>query len=395
MVGTPPPHPGPGIVPPVAPIFPLHEIIAHLRKYDGHSDAREFMDKFRYDMATYGLSREWALRNFDRIVEGDALSWWSAKYCRISAELDQCQNENDVTIVFDANEQDFYSFFDNSAQESTYRRENKTIKFKLGDCPTKYVTEKLRVPCLIDANMSECKKIAQLIKGLPYDLRQTMVLQNVQTVQELLSKLRNLSELYDEHKNDSRTSNPKYIPNPVFSPASFSSSSRTNQLNNFPNQPTNYPVQPNSQNHYRSYQRQTHFSTQVAQPASHNTPGRFAQQVGPQYPKGRNLKTPEGLPICNYCHYANHITRDCEELRFRNARRDQPNSNNNNTSRNYSYNRSNNNVGPSANTNSRTFHSNAYNRGQNLHSLDATNFSSQPVETSRYENSNEQGNEQA
>ena len=47
----------------------------------------------------------------------------------------------------------------------------------------------------------------------------------------------------------------------------------------------------------------------------------FSDQVGPLYPKGKNQFTPEGKPICNYCHYSNHITRNCQELAYRNQRR--------------------------------------------------------------------------
>jgi len=157
------------------PAYPIHEIAGQMRKYDGRSDAHEFMSRFKYDLRTYGLSLEWALRNFDRVLEGKASSWWSSKWHNISTELDGCNTPDEIEIVFNNNEADFYAFFDNNAQESIYRRQNKSLKFKLGVCPTKYITDKLKVLRLIDPNMTENKKVAQIIKGLPYDLRQTMV----------------------------------------------------------------------------------------------------------------------------------------------------------------------------------------------------------------------------
>jgi len=73
---------------------PIHEVIAQMQKYDGHSDAREFMSRFKYDMKNYGLTLEWALRNFDRALEGDALAWLAAKWHEVSRQLDECADND-------------------------------------------------------------------------------------------------------------------------------------------------------------------------------------------------------------------------------------------------------------------------------------------------------------
>jgi len=58
-----------------APVYPIHELASHMRKYDGKSDAHEIMSRFKFDLTTYGLSHEWALRNLDRIFENEAYAW--------------------------------------------------------------------------------------------------------------------------------------------------------------------------------------------------------------------------------------------------------------------------------------------------------------------------------
>jgi len=292
------------------PKVPIHEVIAQLRKFNGHSDAREFISRFKYDLRAYALSFEWGLRNFDRALEGDASAWWSSKWHQISDELDDCDQDAEFQRLFEQVEYEFLRFFDNSSQQSIYRRENKTLKFNLGDCPTHYVTQKLKILRLIDANMNEEKKVTQLLKGLPYDLRQTLTLQGVDSINILLDKLRSLSEMHDEQRDTKRNStNQSSI---AFPGPNQSSSSRNYSRNNFA--PRNQVA------NFSGYSRNAI--------NSHSAPvNTFTDQVGPTYPKGKNMYTNDGKPICNYCHHANHVTRNCQELNFRNQRRNFNNSN--------------------------------------------------------------------
>jgi len=150
--------------------------------------------------------------------------------------------------------------------------------------------------------MTENKKITQLIKGLPYDIRQTMVLQTINNVPNLLEKLRNLSELYEEHRIEAKSLHSHNTPQLVYPSTSY-----------------NYSNAPKNQNSSHHTRRENSFQA-VNTIASNNMP-HFSQQNGPKYPKERNLRTPDGKPVCNYCHYGGHITKDCEELKFRNSRR--------------------------------------------------------------------------
>jgi len=280
---------------------PIHEIIAQLRRYNGTTDAREFLERFKYDMRTFKLSHEWALRNLDRILEGNASAWWSSKWHAVSIDLGNCQNDADFAALFNQTEIDFYRMFDHSAQESTFRQRNKAIRFSLGEDPTTYVTKKLEILRHLDANMTEAKKIAQIIKGLPYELRQTMVLQTINTVHELLEKLRNLSEVYEDQRGRQKDvrrekqTNSSYLVNPAF----VNSSS--------------YVQNPMYASYPFALQTQQAELKQIAKPKN-------SQQVGQVYPKGKYMKTPDGQAICNYCHYAGHIVRNCVELLERKKR---------------------------------------------------------------------------
>jgi len=281
--------------------IPINEIIAQLRIYDGHSDAREFMSRFRYDLKSYKLSLEWGLRNLDRALTGDAAAWWSARWHDVEKDLNQCNNIDAVKNLFEYQEAQLFAFFDNSSKQSLYRRENKSLKFSLGDCPTKYVTQKLKILRLIDADMSESKKITQIIKGLSYDLRQTMTLQGIYSVNELLEKLRSVSEVYFEHSSNK---SPSSLPTPMNSYSSIVSN--TNRVLNPPRNRNN-----NEGNFFRNFETRN---------GNTNYRRYYSDQIGPVYPKGKFF-TDDGRQICNYCHYAGHTTFNCQELTRKNQQR--------------------------------------------------------------------------
>ena len=290
MVNSPPPSPNRNPPPQVVNRMPTHEVIAQLRKYDGKKDAQEFMSRFKYDVLSYGLTTEWALRNFDRLLEGDAAAWWVSKWHAVSQELDACQNQGQIGDLFRRTEQEFYEIFDHSAQESTYRQRNKALTFTLGEDPTEYVTRKLELLRHIDANMSESKKITQIIKGLQYSLRQNMVLQTINSVHELLTKLRRVSEVHEEQK------------------------SRERKL---------FETKPNS---YRSFSKPLYSSVVSGDNRNsghtlNEVVPKNRQQAGHAYIKGKNVRSPDGAPVCNYCHFAGHVVKNCIELQERDKRR--------------------------------------------------------------------------
>jgi len=151
-----------------------------------------------------------------------------------------------------------------------------------------------------------------------------------------------LSELYEEHKTEHKSNPSQSLPKPVYPTSSSSNSYSRGQNNYAQNNPSNASVPVNAM--------------------QRNDMPKFSQQVEPVYQKGKNMRTPEGKPICNYCHYGNHVTRECEELKWRNERRNR--NQNNYTSRN-------NYMGQSSNSNDARFSNNANTYGNNPGRLNA------------------------
>jgi len=237
---------------------PLHEFIAQLRRYDGKTDANEFILRFESDLVDNGYTHSWGIKNFDRILDGDAKSWFSSKWPIYSVRYAACQNDAQFTNLFNAIKADFLSIFDHSTQVATWRSKNKSLKYTMGDDAQTYVTSKMEILRHIDANMTENKRVHELIRGLPYDIQVPMVLQTVNTCDQFLGKLRKLSEAH-------------FLTNPKAN----SSKSR----NNFQSSPSIAQVNRPSQSNDRNYRRAA-----------------------------------DGRPICNYCKKVGHVMKKCWAL---------------------------------------------------------------------------------
>ena len=175
---------------------PLHEFIATSRKYDGLTDANEFLDKFVHDCANNGYDSKWRIENFDRVLENDAKSWWTASYPNVKRNL---RNANAIA-TFDAAwrnvKRGFLQMFDHRSQQTTYRKKNRELKFRIGDHPQSFVMKKLEILRNIDGDMRESRRVDELIRGLPMEIQTSMVLQDIGSCHEFLNKLRKLSEAY-------------------------------------------------------------------------------------------------------------------------------------------------------------------------------------------------------
>jgi len=66
----------------------------------------------------------------------------------------------------------------------------------MGDDAQRYVRRKMEILRHIDSQMSEARKVQELIRGLPYEIQVPMVLQTLNTCDESLRKLRKLPDTH-------------------------------------------------------------------------------------------------------------------------------------------------------------------------------------------------------
>lgn len=319
------------------PRTPIHEFLNQLRRYDGSTNANQFMSRFRGDLVSNGYNAAWAIQNIDRILDGDAKSWFASKWPLYSSRYELCADNDAYGILLDQIETDLVSMFDHSSQVATWRAQNKALKFNMGDDAQKYVTKKMEILTHIDSEMSEARKVNELVRGLPYNIQVPMVLQNMTTCDEFLRKLRKLSETH-------------------YLSAALNSRSRSNS----------------------SFRDSTVTMAKL--------------DDGPNQSQNRSaqFRTPNGKPICFHCNKVGHVKKVCRNLNNPNYSAAQNNNrsfgrnNNQNPSRQY------NNGYQSRNT--RNFQSkgykgrnyqNRYDQNQNINALNE-------VENKHVENNDEQ-----
>jgi hypothetical protein len=179
------------------PMVPLHHALAQFRRYDGKADAREFVERFIIDLTNIGYGFTWAIHNFDRVLESSALDWWHSNYQLVQAASN---NRANPRIAFNELMDKFTAFFSKSLLRNENRRENKNLTFKYGDNPQNYVTEKLEVLRYMDSQMDDERKVEQLLRGLPKNLRTALALHTLETPEQFLAKLSRATEYFDEPK---------------------------------------------------------------------------------------------------------------------------------------------------------------------------------------------------
>ena len=173
------------------------KLLKYLRKYDGKSDSREFMSRLESDLDDHDVSPAWITNNFDRVLEGEAQAWY------ISVRPDythQMQRENAAhAFIWSDLKQEFLKFFDHSSLVNTHKQTNRKLKFEVGDDPQSYVTAKLEVLRYIDPEMSNSRKVENLVKGLPLPLQVQMITCDTNSPREFIDQLRKIAELFNRN----------------------------------------------------------------------------------------------------------------------------------------------------------------------------------------------------
>ncbi|OXA44551.1 hypothetical protein Fcan01_21006 [Folsomia candida] len=188
-----PPNP-----PQVGNMNPL-KLVKYFRKYDGKSDSVEFLHRLSADLIEYQISAEWIVNNFDRVLEGEASAWFSSIWPSYSARISQ--NPHLQYGYFWAEICDeFTEFFDHKSLLNAHKQENRQLRYTEKTDPQAYVTQKLRLLRNIDPDMSESRKVEQLIKGLPIPLQIQLAAVPIRTPHALLEQLRKIEELLGRHR---------------------------------------------------------------------------------------------------------------------------------------------------------------------------------------------------
>lgn len=189
-----------------APQIPLHDALRLIRKYNGRTNVTEWIGKFETDLLAFGIPFKFALSSLDRFFIEDALNWWRSVAHRFEIrdinEAEQAFVEMWVEVVADMK-----AFFDHTALQAVNRKQNKELTFKLGDDPQQFVTKKLALLSEIDRNMTEARKVRNLIRGLPVEMQLSLASQDVDTVSQFLQRLRRYSEIVEENKSKKHTPN--------------------------------------------------------------------------------------------------------------------------------------------------------------------------------------------
>jgi hypothetical protein len=138
-----------------------------LRHYDGSSDPKEFMAQFNHDVFVMGQeTTTFALNNFDRVLDKEALAWWQAL---LPSVLRNLEKHGDPDNIWENVVLDFFEFFNQKSRRGLYKQKNRELKLKKGDDPTTYVSSKLLICKNINPNMSASEKVEKLIAGIPFD----------------------------------------------------------------------------------------------------------------------------------------------------------------------------------------------------------------------------------
>lgn len=237
------------------------KIFQYLRKYDGTTDSKEYIERLETDIDLYNIPHKWLIQNLDRILEHQALSWYNSVYPEIQALITTTPPLN----LWHSFKGEFLKFFNRKGLLHAYKQANRAILFSPGSDPQEYVTKKLEALRHIDPQMSESRRVDNLIKGLPIQLQIHFAASSPQSATDFLSQLRKLEEI----QNRKRESQYK----------------QRDSHNNYPHQSA------------PSYQ-QSHFLAAFQGRPNNN---RFPQSFNPR----------PTTVTCNYCHYPGHIIRDC------------------------------------------------------------------------------------
>jgi hypothetical protein len=186
-MAAPPPPPGP------LPLSRMEmvKLVKYLPKYDGKSDAREFLSLLETEITDHGLSTKWLYPRLPSLFSDQALSWYNATKPKFEALIALGTADD---LFWNQVRDDLTNYFSHESQVEFFRLKSRSLKFRLGDDPTSYVTQKLEILKNINRQMSEIDKVRKLIEGIPHELQQQFRLLGVSTHLDFLTKLRVVSE---------------------------------------------------------------------------------------------------------------------------------------------------------------------------------------------------------
>ncbi len=266
--------------------IPVHELLRMLRHYDGSSDPKEFLAQFNHDVFVMGQeTTTFALNNFDRVLDKEALSWWQAL---LPSVLRNLERNGDPDNIWENVVLDFFEFFNQKSRRGLYKQKNRELKLKKGDDPTSYVSSKLLICKNINPNMAASEKVEKLIAGIPFDWQQNLALHEIKDHTQFLSKLRAVTDSYTRNQTTS------------------------SMITLNPNAPSPTPVKAKDEIGPQLQALQAQIEKLISQPQS--TPFRNSRNENQPYvpkPAFGEYEIDRSTIVCSYCKKVGHHISEC------------------------------------------------------------------------------------
>jgi hypothetical protein len=138
------------------------------------------------------------LRNLDRILEGNARSWWQS---HILNNVDNFVPAAAVPVWRNVRGA-LVDFFGDEAAKEIAKDKNKRLKFRVGEDPQNFVAKKMELIRTIHPEISESRIVEKLLKDLPEDIAINMTVScgAGATVQRFLFHLRRIVEVEERRR---------------------------------------------------------------------------------------------------------------------------------------------------------------------------------------------------
>jgi hypothetical protein len=92
--------------------------LSTMRTFDGKTNCADFLYHLKADIALYQMPLPWIIRNFDRLLQKDALAWYNAEWHSISTRLES----DDAKEIWEDLESSLSQFFDWDSQRDYYKK---------------------------------------------------------------------------------------------------------------------------------------------------------------------------------------------------------------------------------------------------------------------------------
>ena len=172
------------------PAVQLSMSLSAFRRYNGSTDASRYLKQFEDTCHDCDKDEKWAIQNLDRFLDGAAKFWWQTNSEKYETMLEDRANE--AADVWKAAVVEMSTFFSKETQKEEARRLLRETRFKIGDDPLLYVTQRCRYLSLAEPNIDEKDKVSRLIEGLPEDIRLSIMYARSSTVAMFTDNLRDL-----------------------------------------------------------------------------------------------------------------------------------------------------------------------------------------------------------